>query len=172
MELVIIISFFVVYNNKLSLQAPTGHPKQIGIAIQRLDRHVVHQSLQFLISTWVQITFSKDKLDLLQILALIAEEILLCRCSAQKIETDSGKKLQKNNIKPKNIQQKITTRTTVIPKTRSKPQNTQPKTPSPYDPQNPYKEPQSGPKDITGKGIEKDLMDNATPEGSQTDSKN
>jgi len=28
-------------------------------------------------------------------------KILLCRCSAQKIGTDSGKKLQKNNIKPK-----------------------------------------------------------------------
>jgi len=47
---------------------------------------------------------------------------------------------------------------TVIPKTRSKTQNTQPKTPSPYDPQNPYKEPQSGPKDITVKHIEKDLI--------------
>jgi len=103
-------------------------------------------------------------------------KILLCRCSAQKIATNSGKKLQKN-IKPKKIyrptcpghplkknnshnliqkikqklpiQPKITTRTTVIPKTKSKPQNTQPKTPSPYAPQNPYKKPQSGPKDIT-----------------------
>jgi len=78
-----------------------------------------------------------------------AVKILLCRCSAQKIETDSGKKLQKNNIKPKKIQPKITTRTTVIPKTKPKTQNAQPKTPSPYDPQNPYKEPQSDPKDIT-----------------------
>jgi hypothetical protein len=50
----------------------------------------------------VQITFSKDKLDLLQILAPIEVKILLCRCSAQKIATDSGKKLLKNNIKPKN----------------------------------------------------------------------
>ena len=58
---------------------------------------------------------------------------------------------------------------TVIPKTRSKPQNTQPKTPSPYDPQNPYKEPQSGPKDIRGKDIEKYLIENDPPEGSQTD---
>jgi len=87
-------------------------------------------------------------------------KILLCRGSAQKIATDSGKKLQKNNIKPKKIQQKITTRTTVIPKTRSKTQNTQPKTPSPYDPQNPYKKPQSAPKDITVKDIEKDLKKN------------
>jgi hypothetical protein len=36
---------------------------------------------------------------------------------AQKIGTHSGKKLQKNNIKPKKIQPKITTSTTVIPKT-------------------------------------------------------
>ena len=59
-------------------------------------------------------------------LAPIAVEILLCRGSAQKIGTYSGKKLQKNNIKPKNknhsnnpiqkikrqipIQPKITTR--------------------------------------------------------------
>ncbi|OXA70472.1 hypothetical protein B0A67_15765 [Flavobacterium aquidurense] len=98
-------------------------------------------------------------------------EILLCRCSAQKIEAYSGKKLLKNNIKPKKIQPKITTRTTVIPKTRSKTQKPQPKTPSPYDPQNPYKEPQSGPKDITCKDIEKYLTDNDPPEGSQTDSK-
>jgi len=34
-------------------------------------------------------------------LAPIVVEILLCRGSAQKIATDSGKKLQKNNIKPK-----------------------------------------------------------------------
>ena len=67
------------------------------------------------------------------------------------------------------IQPKITTSTTVIPKTKSKPQNTQPKTPGPYDPQNPYKEPQSGPKDIRGKDIEKDLIDNNPSEGSQTD---
>jgi len=115
-------------------------------------------------------------------------KILLCRGSAQKIATDSGKKLQKN-IKPKKktyrptcpspplfknhsnnsiqkikqkiqIQPIITTKTTVIPKTRSKPQNAQPKTPSPYDPQHPYKEPQSGPKDITVKNIEKDLIGN------------
>gem|GEM_PF-2318016 len=105
----------------------------------------------------------------MQILAPIAVEILLCRGSAQKIVTDSGKKLQKNNIKPKKIQQKITTKTTVIPKTRSKPQKPQPKTPSPYDPQNPYKEPQSGPKDIRGKDIEKDLIENDPSKGSQTD---
>ena len=104
----------------------------------------------------VQITFSKDKLDLLQILAPIAVEILLCWGSAQKIGTDSGKKLQKNNIKPKKIQPKITTRATVIPKTKPQPKNPQPKTPSPYDPHNPYKEPQSDPKDITGKDIEND----------------
>ncbi|MFH6988480.1 hypothetical protein ACHRVW_12115 [Flavobacterium collinsii] len=96
-------------------------------------------------------------------------KILLCRCPAQKIGTDSGKKLQKNNIKPKKIQPKITTSTTVIPKTRSKTQKPQPKTPSPYDPQNPYKEPQSGPKDITGKDIEKDLIENDPLKGSQTD---
>ncbi len=36
-------------------------------------------------------------------LAPIAVEILLCRGSAQKIGTDSGKKLQKNNIKTKKI---------------------------------------------------------------------
>ena len=35
------------------------------------------------------------------------------------------------------IQQKITTRTTVIPKTKTNTQKPQPKTPSPYDPQNP-----------------------------------
>jgi len=93
----------------------------------------------------------------------------LCRGSAQKIATDSGKKLQKNNIKPKKIQPKITTRTTVIPKTRSKTRNTQPKTPSPYDPQHPYKEPQSGPKDIRGKDIEKDLIENDPSKGYQTD---
>lgn len=58
---------------------------------------------------------------------------------------------------------------TVIPKTRSKPQKQQPKTPSPYDPQHPYKEPQSGPKDIRGKDIEKDLIENDPWEGSQTD---
>jgi hypothetical protein len=34
-------------------------------------------------------------------LAPIAVEILLCRGSAQKIGTDSGKRLLKNNIKPK-----------------------------------------------------------------------
>ena len=162
----------------------------------------------------VQITFSKDKLDLLQILAPIEEKILLCRCSAQKIATDSGKKLLKNKtiynslstkykqsisttpdkqrntaqpapqrsfkknnsnnliqkIKQKTpIQPKITTRATVIPKTRSKPQKPQPKTPSPYDPQNPYKEPQSSPKDITVKDIEKDLIENDPLKGSQTD---
>jgi hypothetical protein len=49
----------------------------------------------------VQITFSKDKLDLLQILAPIEVKILLCRCSAQKIATDSGKKLQKKISKRK-----------------------------------------------------------------------
>jgi hypothetical protein len=58
---------------------------------------------------------------------------------------------------------------TVIPKTKSKPQNTQPKTPSPYDPQHPYKEPQSGLKDITVKDIEKDLIENDPLKGSQTD---
>ncbi|PUU71916.1 hypothetical protein DBB36_00740 [Flavobacterium sp. WLB] len=70
-------------------------------------------------------------MDLLQILAPIAVEILLCRGSAQKIVTDSGKKLQKNNIKPKKIQPKITTKTTVIPKTRSKPKNRSQKHPAP-----------------------------------------
>jgi hypothetical protein len=64
-------------------------------------------------------------------------EILLCRGSAQKIETDSGKKLQKNNIKPKKDTTKNYHKATVIPKTKTKTQNTQPKTPSPYDPQNP-----------------------------------
>jgi len=49
---------------------------------------------------------------------------------------------------------------TVILKTKPKTQNTQPKTPSPYDPQNPYKKPQTGPKDITGTEIEKDLIEN------------
>jgi len=49
---------------------------------------------------------------------------------------------------------------TVILKTKPKTQNTQPKTPGPYNPQNPYKEPQSGPKDITGKDIQKDLIEN------------
>jgi len=83
-------------------------------------------------------------------MAPIAVEILLCRGSAQKIETDSGKKLLKNKIKLKlndqqiklqlPIQPKITTSTTVIPKTRSKPQKPKPKTPGPYDPQHPYKE--------------------------------
>ncbi|OXA76562.1 hypothetical protein, partial [Flavobacterium frigidimaris] len=63
----------------------------------------------------------------------------------------------------------ITTSTTVIPKTRSKHQNTQPKTASPYDPQHPYKEPQSGPKDITGKDIEKDLIENDPSKGFETD---
>ncbi|WP_428232858.1 hypothetical protein [Flavobacterium sp.] len=58
---------------------------------------------------------------------------------------------------------------TVIPKTRSKTQKPQPKTPSPYDPQNPYKEPQSGPKDITVKDIEKDLIENDPSKGSQRD---
>ena len=58
---------------------------------------------------------------------------------------------------------------TVILKTRSKPQNTHPKTPSPYDPQHPYKEPQSSPKDITCKDIEKDLIENDPSKGSQTD---
>jgi hypothetical protein len=58
---------------------------------------------------------------------------------------------------------------TVIPKTKTKAQKPQPKTSSPYDPQTPCKEPDSGPKDITGKNIEKDLIDNDTPEGSQTD---
>jgi len=59
--------------------------------------------------------------------------------------------------------------TTVIPKTKTKTQSTQPKTPGPYDPQNPYKEPQSGPEDITVKDIEKDLIDNDPSKGSQTD---
>ena len=35
------------------------------------------------------------------------------------------------------IQPKITTRTTVIPKTKTKTRNTQPKAPAPMDPQNP-----------------------------------
>jgi len=59
--------------------------------------------------------------------------------------------------------------TTVIPKTRSKTQKPQPKTPSPYDPQSPYKEPQSSPKDIRGKDIEKDLIENDPLKGSKTD---
>ena len=58
---------------------------------------------------------------------------------------------------------------TVILKTRSKPQNTHPKTPSPYDPQHPYKEPQSGPKDITVKDIENDLIENDPSKGFETD---
>ena len=58
---------------------------------------------------------------------------------------------------------------TVIPKTKTKPQNTQPITPSPYNPQNPYKEPQSGPKNITVKNIEKGLIENDPLKGSQTD---
>jgi len=85
------------------------------------------------------------------------------------LERIAGKSSKKNNIKPKKIQQKITKSTTVIPKTKSKTQKPQPKTPSLYDPQNPYKEPQSGPKDITGKDIEKDLIDNDPSKGSQTD---
>jgi len=72
-------------------------------------------------------------------------KILLCRCSAQKIATDSGKKLQKNNIKPKKIQPKITTRTTVIPKTKSKPQR------------------------HNRKDIEKDLIENDPLKGFETD---
>ena len=104
-------------------------------------------------------------------LAPIEEEILLCRGSAQKIETDSGKKLQKNNIKPKKIEQKITTSTTVIPKTKPKTQKPQPKTANPYDRQNPLKEPDIHPKDITVKDIEKDLIENAPSKGSQTESK-
>jgi hypothetical protein len=43
------------------------------------------------------------EIGLVPTLAQIEEEILLCRCSAQKIATDSGKKLQKNKIKPKKI---------------------------------------------------------------------
>ena len=101
----------------------------------------------------------------------MAVKILLCRGSAQKIATDSGKKLQKNNIKPKKIQPKITTRTTVILKTKSKTQKAQEKTPTPYDSENPRKESQSGPKEITGKDIEKDLIENDPSKGSQTDSK-
>jgi len=50
------------------------------------------------------------------------------------------------------------------------PKSTGPKS-NPYDPENPYKEPQSDSKDITGKDIEKDLIENAPSEGSQTDSK-
>jgi hypothetical protein len=42
-----------------------------------------------------------------QQLAPIAVEILLCRGSAQKIGTDSGKKLQKNNIKRKKYNKKL-----------------------------------------------------------------
>jgi len=40
---------------------------------------------------------------------------------------------------------------------------------SPYDPENPRKESQSDPKDITGKDIQKDLIENDPSEGSQTD---
>ncbi|OCB78292.1 hypothetical protein B0A79_12130 [Flavobacterium piscis] len=99
----------------------------------------------------------------------------------QRIAGKSSKKILKqkkknnSNILNKKIKQKITiqpeitTRTTVIPKTRSKTQKPKPKIPSPYDPQNPYKEPQSGPKDITGKDIEKDLTGNAPSKESQTD---
>ena len=67
------------------------------------------------------------------------------------------------------IYSKITTSTTVIPKTKPKPQKPQPKTPSPYDPQNPYKEPQSGPIDIPVKDIEKNLIENDPSKGSQSD---
>ena len=44
------------------------------------------------------------------------------------------------------IQPKITTSTTVIPKTKSKPQNTQPKTPSPYDSRTLKRNPKAAPK--------------------------
>jgi len=64
---------------------------------------------------------------------------------------------------------KITLSTTVILKTKSKTQKPQLKTPSPYEQQNPYKEPQSGTKDITGKNIEKDLIDNDSLKGFETD---
>jgi hypothetical protein len=40
---------------------------------------------------------------------------------------------------------------------------------NPYDPENPRKESQSGPKDITGKDIEKDLIENDPLKGSKTD---
>jgi len=40
--------------------------------------------------------------DYLALLAPIAVKILLRRGPAQKIAADSGKKLQKNDIKPKN----------------------------------------------------------------------
>jgi len=45
----------------------------------------------------------QDKKGYSAALAPIAVKILLCRGSAQKIGTDSGKKLQKNNIKPQKI---------------------------------------------------------------------
>jgi hypothetical protein len=79
----------------------------------------------------------------------------LCRCSAQKIATDSGKKLLKNNIKPKKLNDQQIKRQ--IPnnqklpqgdrnsQNKTKTQKPQPKTASPYDPQNIYKEPQSAP---------------------------
>jgi hypothetical protein len=44
----------------------------------------------------------KNRIFISYTLAPIAVKILLSRCSAQKIATDSGKKLQKN-IKPKKI---------------------------------------------------------------------
>jgi hypothetical protein len=58
---------------------------------------------------------------------------------------------------------------TIILKTKSKTQKPLQKTASPYDPQNPYKKPQSDPKDITGKDIEKDLIENDPLKGAQTD---
>jgi hypothetical protein len=78
---------------------------------------------------------------------------------ATPLKKNSNNLVQKTKLQLP-IQPKITTSTTVIPKTKLKTQNTQPKTPGPYDPQNPYKKPQSGPKDITVKDIEKDLIEN------------
>ncbi|OXG06981.1 hypothetical protein B0A64_09155 [Flavobacterium araucananum] len=79
-------------------------------------------------------------------LAPIVVEILLCRGSAQKIGTDSGKKLQKNNIKPKKIQQKITTRTTVILKTKSKTQKAQVQRAALMTRRTPVRNPKAAPK--------------------------
>ena len=95
-------------------------------------------------------------------------KILLCRGSAQKIATDSGKKLQKIISNPKRYNQKFdkhhrnSQNPIKDPKHAAK--NTQP-----LCPQNPYKEPQSGPKDINCKDIEKDLIENDLLKGSQTD---
>jgi len=55
-------------------------------------------------------------------------------------------------------------------KLRQDPKSTGPKG-NPYDSENPRKEPDSDPKDITGKDIEKDLIENDPSQGFETDSK-